>query len=80
MSYAVAWFLVMSGIVAYFAPALVALCRDAPNRASIIVINVFAGWTLIGWVAALALAVRSKQESGPQRFESVVPPVQQYYN
>jgi hypothetical protein len=63
VSYAVAWFLVMSGIVAYLAPALVALCREVPNQGSVIVVDVLLGWTLAGWVISLAMAVRSKAES-----------------
>lgn len=44
----------------YFVPWWVAVHRKVPNQASIIVINIFAGWTLIGWVGALALALRDK--------------------
>lgn len=43
----------------YFAPTLLALDRDVPNKGSVAVINVFLGWTLIGWVVALAMAARS---------------------
>ena len=33
--------------------------RKVTNLGSIAVINVFLGWTLVGWVVALAMAVRS---------------------
>ncbi len=53
---------VMGGLillVLYFVPSFVALERRVPNVGSIIVINVFLGWTVIGWVVALAMAARS---------------------
>jgi hypothetical protein len=34
----------------YFAPAIVALARDVPSKWSVVVLNVFLGWTVIGWV------------------------------
>lgn len=43
----------------YFAPTAVATLRHVPDLAPIIVINILLGWTLFGWVAALAMAVRS---------------------
>jgi Superinfection immunity protein len=46
--------------VFYWVPTVVALVRAVPNRASVIVINLFLGWTLIGWVVALSMAVRTK--------------------
>ena len=39
----------------YFLPAVIA--RQKPNASSVFVINLFLGWTLIGWVVALAMAV-----------------------
>jgi hypothetical protein len=39
----------------YFLPAVIA--RKKPNASSVFVINLFLGWTLIGWVIALAMAV-----------------------
>jgi Superinfection immunity protein len=44
---------------AYFAPWIVAAVRHLPNRGPIIVVNIFLGWTFIGWVVALAMACRS---------------------
>jgi hypothetical protein len=46
-------------IGAYFLPALLAWGRHVPNAWSIAVINVFLGWTFVGWVVALAMASRS---------------------
>ena len=43
----------------YFLPALVAVARNVQvNRAfGVLILNLFLGWTLIGWVAALVWAV-----------------------
>jgi len=44
----------------YFIPTIVAITRHVPNTGSVIVINLLLGWSLIGWVVALAMAVRSR--------------------
>ena len=46
-------------VVVYFLPTIVGSNRKVPNIGSIVAINVFLGWTLIGWVVALAMALRS---------------------
>jgi hypothetical protein len=40
----------------YFIPTAVALFRGHHNKGAIIVLNLFLGWTLIGWVVALVWA------------------------
>lgn len=47
------------GVALYFVPTIVAKDRKVPNFGSVAVINIFLGWTLVGWVIALAMAVRS---------------------
>lgn len=37
----------------YFIPSIHAKSRRHPNLQSIILLNIFLGWTLIGWVVAL---------------------------
>jgi hypothetical protein len=51
--------------IAYWIPTAVAFFRGVPNKASVLVINLFLGWTIIGWVVALAMAVRSHQQYPP---------------
>jgi hypothetical protein len=65
-------FLVLVGFVAYWVPTIVALVRkdNLPSLGSIVVINFFLGWTLVGWVVALAMACRS----APTQPQYVVPP------
>jgi len=43
----------------YLIPTIIAVIRQVPNMGSVIVINVFLGWTFIGWVVAVAMAARS---------------------
>src|SRR5437870_3836273 len=40
----------------YFVPTIVGVIRKVPNIGSIGVINFFLGWSIIGWVIALAMA------------------------
>lgn len=57
---AAAGFLVLLVLfAAYWIPAAIALIRGVRNTGSIVVVNLFLGWTLIGWVVALAMACRS---------------------
>jgi len=40
-------------LVIYFVPSIAALIRNHHNTVAIIILNVFAGWTFIGWLGAL---------------------------
>ena len=48
----------------YFLPALVAHRRRKRNVASIFVVNLFFGWTLLGWVGCLAWALALDYPAG----------------
>lgn len=50
---------VTAAIIIYFFPSIVAISRSVPNAGSVIVLNVFLGWTFIGWVMSLAMSFRS---------------------
>jgi hypothetical protein len=43
----------------YWFPTYVGVIRRVPNLGSVIVVNLFGGWTFLGWVIALAMAFRS---------------------
>lgn len=43
----------------YFVPLIVAAIRGVSNTGSVAVINLFLGWTVIGWIVALAMACKS---------------------
>lgn len=46
-------------LLLYFIPSFVASTRQHPDYASIAVLNLFLGWTFIGWVIALVWAVKA---------------------
>lgn len=57
--------LALFGLTAYFVPTIVAVARGHHQAAPIIVVNVFLGWSVVGWVVALAMAcseVRRRQQ------------------
>ena len=49
--------LVFIALAAYFAPTIVAFARHHHQANTVLVINLFLGWTFVGWVVALAMAV-----------------------
>lgn len=49
---------IILGAAFYFLPSLLANGSKKKNTASIFVLNLFLGWTLIGWVIALIWAVK----------------------
>ena len=62
---------------AYWVPTVVAFVRHVPAKAQIVVVNVFLGWTLIGWVIALVMAFRTVPASGvaqPPHRRGTAPP------
>lgn len=64
------WTLVFVVLVIYFVPTIVGRSRGVPNLGSVFVINLFLGWTLIGWVVALAMASRSVPDRGTATISS----------
>ncbi|SEC87522.1 T4 immunity holin family protein [Burkholderia sp. WP9] len=47
----------------YFLPAIIALSRKHHNAGAIIIVNLFFGWTFIGWVWTLAWAAMNPPPS-----------------
>lgn len=58
--------------VAYFLPTFIAARRNHPNGNGIGILNIFLGWTFIGWLVALIWSVSAITKSAP---ESVSPKV-----
>lgn len=54
-----------SGACFYFLPSIEASLRKQPNLVSIALVNVFLGWTLVGWVVAMAWGCAAKQGHKP---------------
>lgn len=59
------------GIIIYFLPSFNASSRKHPNGSSIFLLNLFLGWTLIGWVAALVWSASSIVNSPTVRAEAL---------
>jgi hypothetical protein len=47
------------GFVMYFLPSVIALVRSKRDISAILLLNLFLGWTFIGWVVALVWAVKT---------------------
>lgn len=58
---------VMKGMVIalYFLPIIIAWLRGHHNKAPIFLLNLFLGWTGIGWLAALIWSVSSIKSRAP---------------
>lgn len=50
-------------IFIYFIPTVIAFTRGSNLSAAVLVINLFLGWSILGWIAALVMAVLPKQKS-----------------
>jgi hypothetical protein len=46
--------------VFYFLPAIIAFARHKRDALSIFLLNLFLGWTLIGWIVALVWAAKAE--------------------
>ncbi|MGH3825866.1 MAG: superinfection immunity protein [Pseudonocardiaceae bacterium] len=58
----------------YFLPAVTGAIRKVPNIVSVFVVNFFLGWTLVGWVVALAMAARTAPPPGYPPVPGYPPP------
>lgn len=55
--------LMFAGIAFYFVPTIYAIHKKRKNKEAIFLLNLFLGWTLLGWVVAL---VWSAVEDSPK--------------
>jgi len=58
---------------AYMLPTLIAWLRHAPDIAAVALLNATLGWTLIVWIAALAMAMRKAPAPPVQVFQVNAP-------
>lgn len=61
-------------VAVYFLPSLIASTRLHSNLNPIILLNVFLGWTLIGWVAALVWSASKIDSQAVKPDEKAVEP------
>src|SRR5215467_332985 len=68
--------LTMAAAALYLLPALIGWARHMPGLAAIAVIDITLGWTFVGWVIALVLALRPAYPAGPivQLVQHLPPP------
>jgi hypothetical protein len=48
------------GFVMYFLPSIIALARSKRDLLGIFLLNLFLGWSVIGWVIALVWAAKAE--------------------
>lgn len=56
------WFILL---LIYLYPYIVSVLRKHRNSTYILILNLFFGWTLIGWVVSLVWAFTSDQTASP---------------
>ncbi|WP_033063671.1 superinfection immunity protein [Pseudomonas brassicacearum] len=62
----VAGFILLAiAFIAYFLPTFIASKRDHPNGTSIFLLNLFLGWTFIGWLGALIWSASAITKAAP---------------
>lgn len=47
----------------YFLPTIVAFIRSSRSRSTVLIVNLLLGWTFIGWLVALVVAVRGRKDA-----------------
>ncbi|MDQ1713401.1 MAG: hypothetical protein QOE45_2851 [Frankiaceae bacterium] len=54
--------LVLVLLVLYFLPTVVAIGRKHHQIAPVVLVNLFLGWTFIGWIVAMVIAASAKRQ------------------
>lgn len=60
---------VIAGII-YFIPTMVASANERRNIGAIFALNLFLGWTLVGWVLALVWSLCKDEEIGKKSIDA----------
>ena len=53
------------GVFFWITPIIIAVARENPNRAQVVVVDLLLGWTGIGWIVALVMALQAKPRTLP---------------
>src|SRR3954470_12986235 len=61
MEYATLWTIIVCFLL-YLLPTLIAAGRKSKRTAGVFVVNFFLGWTILGWIIALAWAAGSDKD------------------
>jgi Superinfection immunity protein len=65
MSSGLAWTILLGALIIYFMPALIAANRGHHNALAISALNLFLGWSFLGWVIAFVWACTQTQKRDP---------------
>lgn len=55
--------LIIPFLIIYFIPTMIAFSRNSPNKIGVFLLNLFLGFTFIGWIVALIWAFSSKAKT-----------------
>lgn len=61
--------LLVIGVAVYFLPLIIAGARER-LVGPVFVLNLFLGWTLLGWVVAMVMAVTERSAKEEERFQA----------
>lgn len=53
-------------VACYFIPTMIANSRHNPNTSGVLLVNLFVGWTFIGWIVALVMACNGQSSTTPE--------------
>jgi len=62
--------LILVSVCAYFLPVIAGRVRRVPNLGQIAVVNVLLGWTMIGWIVALVMALKPVPAAYPPPYRA----------
>ena len=72
------WLVVV--LIFYFVPTAVAQYRKAANTTTVLIVNLFLGWTVIGWIIALILAFAGDSGAQAKRHQELLNAMQRQKN
>lgn len=67
-------FALIAAVITYFLPAIIAVARRKRNWGAIFALNLLAGWTFLGWIAALVWALTHDFEKNDKNNKNETPP------
>lgn len=50
-------------LLAYFIPSIIAFTKNKDNKTTVLILNIFIGWSIIGWIVVLILALKQNPTS-----------------
>jgi 4-amino-4-deoxy-L-arabinose transferase-like glycosyltransferase len=62
------------GFLSYFLPSICAFMRHHPQKISILLLNFFLGWSIVGWVIALVWAFKKAEPATVVVVQQPAPP------